>query len=126
MGAVDWATRCIGCRRSTQGVPNCVCTCDPWGRKTPMLPRPAFDRPSRESPSKVIRDFIFTRDQLMCRYCGVRLSKEDATLDHVIPRSRYGENNIQNLVTACSACNQEKADRTPEEAGMKLLPVPDL
>jgi len=30
----------------------------------------------------------------------------------------------ENCVTACRVCNQHKDDRTPDEAGMKLLAVP--
>jgi len=61
----------------------------------------------------------------MCRYCERKLSRQDATLDHVMPRSRRGGNGIKNLVTCCTPCNQYKADNTPEEAGMILLPVPE-
>lgn len=89
-----------------------------------MLPRPKRGKPTKESPSQTRRNFVFKRDLLMCRYCGLKLSREDATLDHVMPRSRYGGNGVKNLVTCCGPCNQVKADMTPEEAGMVLLPVP--
>jgi 5-methylcytosine-specific restriction endonuclease McrA len=46
------------------------------------------------------------------------------TVDHVIPRSRGGEDTWENLVCACIKCNNKKGDRTPEEAGMKLLRKP--
>lgn len=64
---------------------------------------------------------IYMRDKFRCQYCGERKQAGDLTLDHIFPRSRGGENSPVNIVTACVACNQRKADRTPEEARMPLL-----
>jgi 5-methylcytosine-specific restriction endonuclease McrA len=55
-----------------------------------------------------------------CQYCAVRFATEDLTFDHVLPRSRGGATSWENIVTCCIACNAAKADRTPEEAHMKL------
>ena len=60
---------------------------------------------------------IFDRDGRQCAYCAARAT----TIDHVQPRSRNGPNTWGNLVACCSSCNQRKADRTPAEAGMRLL-----
>ncbi len=63
---------------------------------------------------------IYARDCGRCRFCGCggirRLS-----LDHVLPRSRGGLDDDDNLVIACDVCNQFKGARTPEEAAMTLL-----
>ena len=64
---------------------------------------------------------IFKRDGHKCGYCE---SKENLTLDHILPRSRGGGNSWENLVTCCTRCNGKKDDRTPAEAGMKLRVVP--
>jgi 5-methylcytosine-specific restriction endonuclease McrA len=56
-----------------------------------------------------------------CAYCTKGKAE---TVDHVIPQSRGGRNTWLNLVGCCFACNQRKADRTPKEAGMKLLLTP--
>jgi hypothetical protein len=45
-------------------------------------------------------------------------------LDHVIPRSRDGATNWDNIVTSCIPCNLKKSNRLPEEAGLKLLITP--
>lgn len=45
------------------------------------------------------------------------------TVDHMLPVSRGGSNDFTNLVIACFACNHRKRDRTPEEAGMPVLPI---
>lgn len=67
------------------------------------------------------RNRIYRRDNHQCVYCG---SKKTLTLDHVIPKSRGGGNEWTNLVTSCIKCNLKKANRTPEEARMKILKEP--
>lgn len=68
------------------------------------------------------RDNIFRRDNYECVYCG-HGKKRDLTIDHVIPRSKGGEDSWNNLVTACKRCNNEKSDLTLEEYG-KEIPKP--
>lgn len=72
----------------------------------------------------VSRKNIYARDGHRCQYCGQRFESAALTLDHVVPRSRDGKNEWSNLVAACHKCNHKKADRTPEEAEMKLLRRP--
>lgn len=67
------------------------------------------------------RQNIFKRDGHTCQYCG---SGKDLTLDHVMPRSRGGSSNWDNLATACKSCNNRKGDMTPEEARMPLRSKP--
>lgn len=79
----------------------------------------------------VVRLEVFRRDDWRCRYCRVSLPVGQSvdgdprlTIDHIIPISRGGHPlDKRNLVTACGACNQRKADRTPFEAKMRVLPV---
>ncbi|TQC50714.1 HNH endonuclease [Rhodococcus sp. WS4] len=61
---------------------------------------------------------VFRRDRHRCGYCDDPVA---TTIDHVVPRSRGGPNTWADLVACCAPCNQRKADRTPEEAGMPLL-----
>lgn len=67
------------------------------------------------------RENIFRRDGMKCLYCE---SVKNLTLDHVLPRSRGGQNTWENLATCCAKCNNKKDNKTPEEAGMKLRCVP--
>ena len=67
---------------------------------------------------------IFKRDRMACQYCGKRLKSDEATIDHVTPRSHGGGSTWENCVLACVRCNHSKADRTPQKAGMKLLTQP--
>tara|TARA_R110000824_G_scaffold99248_6_gene236490 strand:- start:74 stop:598 length:525 start_codon:yes stop_codon:yes gene_type:complete len=70
------------------------------------------------------RKNIIWRDQNQCQYCSKELKIAALTLDHVIPRSKGGQNTWSNLVTACKKCNQRKGNRTPLEANMKLIIKP--
>ncbi len=67
---------------------------------------------------------LFSRDANLCLYCGGQFRSSELSRDHVTPLSRGGVDDWQNVVTACKRCNNHKAGRTPEQAGMKLLAVP--
>jgi 5-methylcytosine-specific restriction endonuclease McrA len=70
------------------------------------------------------RTAVFRRDQHICQYCGKALTPSKLTLDHIFPRARGGDNSWKNCVTACFICNNKKGNRTPEEAGMRLIKKP--
>lgn len=70
------------------------------------------------------RKNILMRDRYTCQYCQRVLPSGELTLDHVIPRSRSGETAWENLVACCHPCNNRKGNRTPDEAGMRLLRQP--
>lgn len=59
-----------------------------------------------------------------CCYCGKKFRTNELNLDHVLPRSRGGQTNWNNIVLSCIPCNTKKDCRTPEEAKMKLLVKP--
>ena len=67
---------------------------------------------------------LFRRDAHLCLYCGSRFAISDLSRDHVTPVSQGGRDHWKNVVTACRRCNNHKAGRTPEQAGMELLAVP--
>ena len=75
----------------------------------------------RREQSGMKRLRIYMRDKFRCQYCGAKKGVNDLTLDHILPRSRGGDNSPVNIVTACVACNNRKANRTPGEARMPLL-----
>lgn len=63
---------------------------------------------------------LLRRDRHKCGYCG----RAAVTVDHVLPRAQGGKSTWTNCVAACEACNFAKADRTPEQAGMRLRTLP--
>lgn len=67
---------------------------------------------------------LFARDAYLCMYCAREFPAAELTRDHIEPTSRGGLDKWENVVAACRRCNQYKADRTPEEAGMELMALP--
>jgi hypothetical protein len=70
------------------------------------------------------RENIYMRDKGHCQYCGIHVSEGDWEYEHVVPRSLGGKTTWENIVVACTSCNQRKANRTPAQAGMRLLTRP--
>lgn len=67
---------------------------------------------------------LFQRDACICLYCGEQFTQARLSRDHVTPFTQGGQDSWNNVVTACIRCNNFKAGRTPEQAGMKLIAVP--
>lgn len=67
---------------------------------------------------------LFARDGNRCQYCGRKFPPAELSLDHVMPRSRGGATNWENVVCSCVKCNVKKGGRTPEEARMHLIKPP--
>ena len=63
---------------------------------------------------------VAKRDHHACQYCGAQPGAASITIDHVMPRSQGGASSWTNCVAACVRCNTLKADRTPDQAAMKL------
>ena len=68
-----------------------------------------------------IKSVLFNMQKGKCAYSGDPMSFKEATFDHITPRSRGGKNTFETLVMCTKEINFKKADRTPEEAGLKLL-----
>ncbi|MBL9128224.1 MAG: HNH endonuclease [Verrucomicrobiales bacterium] len=82
-----------------------------------------FDQlPAKEV--KFTRHNIFERDKNTCQYCGRVFERKDLNLDHVVPRDRGGPTTWENIVCSCIPCNTRKGNRTPQEAGLRLVRKP--
>ncbi len=62
---------------------------------------------------------VLKRDGYKCVYCG--RGDLPLTVDHIIPKAKGGMDTWENLVCACTKCNNKKGNRTPHEAEMKML-----
>lgn len=82
----------------------------------------AFRRRSKKV--KFSRVNIYARDEYRCQYCGQKKRMGELTYDHVIPKSKGGKTEWTNIVACCVECNQRKANRGPEQAGMRLYKKP--
>ena len=86
--------------------------------------RVTSNRLDREYEPPLTNRALFARDQYLCLYCGDEFSTYQLTRDHIVPRSRGGDDSWSNSATACKRCNTAKGNRKPEEWGRLLLAVP--
>lgn len=82
-----------------------------------------FDRIRRRSV-RLSRKNVYLRDNYTCQYTGRKLPASRLNLDHVIPASRGGKTTWENLVCCCVEVNMIKGNKTPREAGLKLIRQP--
>jgi 5-methylcytosine-specific restriction endonuclease McrA len=75
-------------------------------------------------PPRFRKKVLFNRDGWKCQYCGTKLNWQTIEIEHILPSSRGGQTTWLNCVSACKSCNKRKANKTPEEAGMRLLKKP--
>jgi len=70
------------------------------------------------------RKNMFLRDKFCCCYCKKQFTMKELTFDHVVPRSRKGGSNWENLVTCCSRCNVKKGNRLLSQISDMSLSAP--
>jgi 5-methylcytosine-specific restriction endonuclease McrA len=75
----------------------------------------------RATSKRISRRAVFARDHHRCQYCG---SDRHLTVDHVVPRSRGGDDSWENVVAACAPCNLKKGDRPLHTLDMRLVRKP--
>jgi len=81
-------------------------------------------------PAILTQRNLFIRDGHRCGYCARHKSElksgEFLTRDHIHPQSKGGKDEWKNVITACSTCNNKKADFLLDEIGMQLNKVPTI
>lgn len=65
----------------------------------------------RKPISKKMRFEVFKRDKFTCQYCGAQAPEVVLEVDHIVPISQGGTNDIMNLVTSCFDCNRGKGKK---------------
>lgn len=81
---------------------------------------------SKQRAPKFRKKVLFNRDDWKCQYCNTDVNWKTAEVEHIMPSSRGGKNSWFNCVTSCHGCNKFKGNKTPEEAGMRLLRRPTM
>lgn len=68
-------------------------------------------REARRPSANFNRYDILERDKFTCQYCGRKAPDVILVVDHIIPVSKGGLNDVSNLATACSECNSQKSNK---------------
>lgn len=82
-----------------------------------------YDKIPRQT-IKFTQKSLWERDNFTCQYTGKKVNKTNGNIDHIIPKAQGGKTSWENCVIAHKEINAIKADRTPEQAGLKLLKKP--
>ncbi|MHA1469085.1 MAG: HNH endonuclease [Candidatus Asgardarchaeia archaeon] len=82
-----------------------------------------YDKVHRKSLRLTKRN-LYIRDGYQCQYTGKQVNHKNADIDHVVPRSRGGKNSWENMVVCSRDLNRAKGNKTPQEAGLKLIKKP--
>lgn len=83
-------------------------------REAQEAPRRAAERRATAERRKrwiKLRRIVLERDEHQCQYCGAPAT----SVDHMLPQSRGGTDDLSNLVAACRACNGGKRNKTADE-----------
>tara|TARA_Y100000593_G_scaffold49908_1_gene94038 strand:+ start:6261 stop:6866 length:606 start_codon:yes stop_codon:yes gene_type:complete len=67
---------------------------------------------------------IRKRDDNICQYTGKKLKRSEGSVDHILPKARGGDDSWSNMVYCEKKLNTIKSNRTPNEAGLKLIKQP--
>lgn len=73
---------------------------------------------------KLTKRNLHSRDNGQCQYCDKCLNLGEATIDHVVPKSKGGTNTWENVVLACAKCNQRKGNKLLENTSIRLSKKP--
>jgi len=67
---------------------------------------------------------LYNRDNWSCQYCNKKLSLNNITIDHIIPKCNGGKTTWKNCVVCCKLCNRDKGSKSLHEINMKLFKQP--
>ncbi|MBN1385179.1 MAG: HNH endonuclease [Elusimicrobia bacterium] len=69
----------------------------------------------------MIKEILISVYNNRCQYCGLKYSKEELHIEHIIPRSKEGKDELQNYTLSCKKCNYQKRALILPEPGLSLL-----
>lgn len=91
---------------------------------TVVIARNFHKMPMKSWKGKPSKESIYMRDGGKCQYTGKSLEKKNATIDHVLPKSRGGSDDWTNLALTSKEVNSKKGNALNSEIGLKLIRAP--
>lgn len=83
---------------------------NPPATRSQSKPKPDKEKRSRHIPASV-RVSVLHRDGYKCLFCGRSAKQVQLEVDHIVPFSKGGSNDLSNLQTLCVDCNRGKGSR---------------
>ena len=77
----------------------------------------------RKNYSDEERKIIYNKSGGRCELCGQQILLQNMTLDHIIPLSMGGKDDMENLQAACFACNQFKSNILPDDFMDRIIKI---
>lgn len=75
--------------------------------------------------TKRMREYLYRKMQGRCAYCGQKIDISEMQIDHILPVSRGGSDNIDNLICSCQSCNHYKRAANLPEFRKKIFTMID-
>jgi 5-methylcytosine-specific restriction endonuclease McrA len=91
---------------------------------TVLIAKNYYKMPMKTWKGKPSKEAIYIRDGGKCQYTGKHLDKKEATIDHVLPKSRGGSDRWENLALTSKELNSHKGNALNSEIGLRLLRKP--
>ncbi len=91
---------------------------------TVLIAKNYYKMPRKSFTGKPSKDAIYLRDGGVDQYTGKKLKRDEATIDHVLPKSKGGKDEWENLALTSKDINSRKGNKLNHEAGLKLLRQP--
>ena len=79
---------------------------------------PPADTNREKDKARDLRHTSWWRQKIalgVCHYCGSRVAPMELTMDHIIPLSRGGRSERENIAACCKECNNKKKNLLPAE-----------
>lgn len=91
---------------------------------TVLIAKNYYKMPRKSFKGKPSKDAIFLRDNGIDQYTGKKLKRDEATIDHIQPKSKGGKDVWENLALTSKEINSKKGNRLNHEIGLKLIRQP--
>lgn len=77
----------------------------------------------RKHYSQDVRKMLYSLAEGKCALCGKKLAFSEMTLDHIIPLTQNGKDEVENLQVCCYQCNQLKGSILPADLMQKVTEI---
>ena len=93
---------------------------------TVLIAKNYYKMPRKSFNGKPSKDGIYLRDGGIDQYTGKKLKRDESTIDHILPKSKGGKDEWENLALTSKEINSHKGNKLNHEIGLKLIRPPKI